>query len=113
MQQARDAMHVLNYQEALSLLDQVVSLDKSSTDAWWDLAAIHLGRQEFEQASLAFSHVPKPDPPPPNSQPVDLQGVLEKYSMLRRQQGNGALRKAQADFVHDLIDAGHNPWPIR
>ena len=113
MQQARDAMHALNYEEALSLLDQAVSLDKGSIDAWWDLAAIHLGRQEFEQAALAFSHMPKPDVPPPYSQPVDLQGVLEKYSTLSRQQGNGALRKAQDDFVHDLINAGHNSWPIR
>ena len=113
MQQAQDAMHTLNYEQAISLLEQVVSLDKNFTDAWSDLAAIHLGRQEFEQAGAAFSHVPQPDATPRSSAPVDLQGVLEKYSALSRQQGNGALRKAQDDFVYDLINAGHNSWPIR
>ncbi len=107
MQQALDAIRTLNYDQALPLLDQVVSLDKDNTDAWWDLATIHLGRQEFDQASAAFSHLPKTDIPLPNSSPQDLQTVLTKYASLSREQGSRALENAKDDFVQDICLAGH------
>src|ERR1700677_5025660 len=118
LQQAVAAMHTLDYDQAITLLDRVVALDKdkvdeNSTKAWCDLAAIHLGRQEFEQAGIAFSHLPKSDPPLPFSPPVDLQGILAKYDDLARKGGGDALRKADADFVHDVNEATHTAWSYR
>jgi tetratricopeptide (TPR) repeat protein len=109
LEQARQAMQAHNYDQALPVLENLVGYDKDCTEAWWDLAAIRLGRQEFDQAAVAFSHLPKTDPPPPYSAPVDLQGVLAKYSYLARQ-GGDTLRKNQDAFVYDMLHADHTAW---
>ena len=114
MEQAREALRRLDYDQAISLLEHAVSLDKDYSDAWLHLAALRLGRQEFDQAAVAFSHLPKPDAPLPyTTSPPDLQGVVEKYSRLFHEKGAGGLRNAQDDFVTDIINAGHTAWPFR
>ncbi|MGH8046330.1 MAG: serine/threonine-protein kinase [Chthoniobacterales bacterium] len=113
IQQANDAKYLLDHDKALSLLNQTITLDTKNVDAWWDIAAIHLGRWEFDQTADALTHVPKPDFTDNNTHPVDMQGILEKYSKIPAGLSGDTLRKTQEDFVHDLIDADHNSWPNR
>jgi tRNA A-37 threonylcarbamoyl transferase component Bud32 len=109
IQQANDAIFMLDYNKVLSLLEQTVALDPSCEAAWWNIAAIHLGRWEFDAAGAAFTHVRKSDFSATASRPVDMQGVLEKYSAI-----NGSpSRKVRENFAHDLIDAAHDSWPTR
>lgn len=113
MLQAKEAIQRLDYDRAAALLENAVTLDQGFLEAWWYLASLRLGLQEFKEAATAFSHLPKRDAAPQFSGPVDLEGVLDKYSRLVRGQGDGALDKAQGDFVTDIINAGHTAWPFR
>ena len=43
MEQAKGAIQRLDYDQAISLLEHVVSLDKDYSEAWWHLAALRFG----------------------------------------------------------------------
>lgn len=108
MQQAQEFMRLLDYDQAVTSLQKTVALDRNFNDAWWNLGAIYVGRQDFKQAAEVFTHLPKPDAPPPYSPPVDLQGVVEKYSAIRDAQGKTGLQKTGGDFVNDILHANHD-----
>jgi hypothetical protein len=111
LDEARMSILSHDFDQGLSQLENVVAYDRDCQEAWDNIAAMCLGRQEFDQAAIAYGHLPKSDPPAPFSAPVDLQGVLLKYAMIARQGGPAALRKSQADFVYDILHANHTAPP--
>jgi tRNA A-37 threonylcarbamoyl transferase component Bud32/cytochrome c-type biogenesis protein CcmH/NrfG len=113
LQEAQDMIRNLDYDKAISTLERAVALDSSLTDAWWNLGAIRLGRQELDMAAAAFKHVPKPDISLKGDRPVDMQGMVEKYTRLVAREGRTALEKHKDDFVNDIIHCDHNPGPLR
>ena len=55
---AEELIRNLNYEEALAELNLIVTLNSSLPHAWLLKGSLHLGRQEFEEAALAFDHLP-------------------------------------------------------
>ncbi len=114
LQDAEFFLHMYDYDQALSKLDYAVALDSDYTQAWWELGALHLGRQEFEQANLAFAHVVKQADNNAKSGAVnDLPLVAKKYAALARETRGAALRDRQEEFVYDLLKADRTAWQFR
>ncbi len=113
-EQAQNFIHILDYDQALSTLEYVVTLDNDYQAAWWELGALHLGREEFEQAGFAFERAAKDSDNRPGKRGAgDLQGVVQKYMALVREKGPLALRERQEDFAYDILRADRTAWQYR
>ena len=55
---AEELIRNLSFEEALTELNLIVTLNSSLPQAWLLKGSLHLGRQEFDEATLAFDHLP-------------------------------------------------------
>ena len=108
LNETRNAIHDRDYDRARSLAEHVVMLDSGIEEAWWDLGALYMGRQQFDQASAAFSHLRKPDPTPPWLPPMSMVEVIDKY---RHRPGGGRINPL--DFARSIYHAEHDAWQFR
>lgn len=112
--QAEHFIHMMDYDQAVSSLEYEVTLDSENRAAWEDLGALHLGRQEFDPANLAFSHIAKVPENNGKNGPapmLDLPSVAWKYSAIARVNGGVLPRDRQQEFVNDILHAERTAPP--
>ena len=111
---AQNFIHLIDYDQAISSLEYEVTLDSENRAAWEELGALRLGRQEFDQANLAFSHVAKvPENNGKNGPPpmLDLPSIAWKYAAIARENGGTLSRDSQEEFVNEILHADHTAPP--
>jgi hypothetical protein len=116
MAQAEHFIHVMDYDQAVSTLEYEVTLDSKNGAAWEALGALCLGRQEFEQAILAFSHLPQPPPAVGKNGEllmIDLPAVASKFAPIARAYGGTLPRNLQHEFASAIYNADRAAPPHR
>ena len=89
----------VNYDDALSELNLILTLDKSMTEAWVRKGYLHLGREEFDDAMRSFDRVPNLALRAKRDKTLRPAELAEKYRPLVR--ATGSLSYTQ---LHQLID---------
>jgi hypothetical protein len=114
LQQAGDSIHRLDYDQALPILDYVVTLDGTLAQAWDQKAALHLGRLEFPEAAEAALRAVTLDAG--ENKPViraTLAEVAERHGPLLRGEGGPERPALLHAFLLDIANAERTPWTHR
>ena len=121
LQKAEDAIHLVDYDTALSHLEYAVTLfgdsdSHQAMQAWWELGALHLGREEFEQANLAFEHVgkfPAGNGKDNSAAMLDLPVIAKAYAATARENNGNLPREKQAELANAILHAERTAWQYR
>lgn len=114
MSQAEHHLHIMEYDEAVPSLEYEVTLDSENRAAWEDLGALHLGREEFDQAKAALSHISKPpDNNDKGGPPQDLAAITWKYSSIARANSGTLPAEMQANFLNDIFHGERIAPPVK
>lgn len=122
-QEAQNFLHMIDYDQALSSLEYEVTLDSDNRAAWEELGALRLGRQEFEQANQAFSHVWRAQENNPRNgqngqnaqtQPLlDLPSIAWRYAGIARENGGTLPIEKLEEFLTSIQRADRAAPPQR
>ena len=115
-QAALNFIHMADYDQAVSSLEYVVTLDNDFHQGWDQLGALRLGRLELEQATQAFSHVWKPPQANDKNAPqslLDLPSIAWTYAAIARESGGVLPRDREFDLLSNILHADHSAPPHR
>ena len=107
---AEELIRTLNYEEALTELNLIVTLDSSLTQAWLLKGFLHLGRQEFDEAAGVFARLPAHAPRVKRDKSLRAGEIAEKYRSLLT--ANGALEYPQLRQLIEDLTSKANGLPI-
>ena len=79
---AEDLIRTIQYDEALTELNLIVTLDSSLAQAWVRKGFLHLGRQEFEEAVQVFDRLPNYARRPRPDKALRAGEIADKYRQL-------------------------------
>jgi serine/threonine protein kinase len=113
MIKANQQLNVLNFEGAISSLQQVLSLNEGNLDACSKLSSVYLGNGDPEESWTAWQCFLKVGSITPDGSLLSIEGITEKYAKLASIEGRDVLYKHQDDFIAEIFHASRSPWDYR